>query len=338
MPGPGEGSGPDRGRGLRLETEPQALRPSKASPSRTRKRGALLAPAAEDAKRALLAVSGGPDSVALMRLLARLSRAGLDCEVEVATVDHGLRPGSRQEAERVRAWAMDCGFPHHLLSWEGAKPKTRIQEKARAARYELLAAKAREIGAGVLITAHTQDDQAETVLMRLAHGSGLAGLAGMRMRSKRDGIVLARPFLGTPKARLVATCEANGWPYVADPSNADPALRPGALAQARRRARRRGPLGRAAREARRAGGARRGGARRQGRGGLRDGRDRSAPERVVLDMERLVARRAARDRAAAPAARARRPADKRGARPLAHSSAPKACSLRSARPSRRPRR
>jgi len=182
----------------------------------------LLEPVIAEGASALLAVSGGPDSVALMRLFARLARQRLRCDVEVATVDHGLRPASRGEAETVGVWARECGFTHAILPWEGEKPSSRIQERARAARYALLAARARKIDAGTLVTAHTLDDQAETVLMRMAHGSGLSGLAAMRALTRRDGLALARPFLSLAKARLVATCEANAWPYLLDPSNTDP--------------------------------------------------------------------------------------------------------------------
>jgi tRNA(Ile)-lysidine synthase len=182
----------------------------------------LLAPALGGARRALLAVSGGPDSVAMMRLFARLAQEGLDCELQVATVDHGLRSEARREAQQVGAWARECGLVHSVLHWEGRKPVTRIQERARAARYALLGSKAREIEAELLVTAHTLDDQAETVLMRISHGSGIAGLAGMRPVSEREGLVQARPFLGVAKTRLVATCRANGWPFIEDPSNADP--------------------------------------------------------------------------------------------------------------------
>ena len=182
----------------------------------------ILTPIIADKGRVLLAVSGGPDSVALMRLLALLHRERPGCAIEVATVDHGLRPDSAKEAASVGRWARQCGFAHAILRWEGAKPASHIQEKARAARYALLAERAREIGAATLVTAHTLDDQAETVLMRLAHGSGLAGLAAMRRLTRREGLTLARPFLGIAKARLVATCEANGWPFHSDPSNADP--------------------------------------------------------------------------------------------------------------------
>ena len=204
----------------------------------------LFADALSGAGRVLLAVSGGPDSVALMRLCAALAQAerergGCDWKIEVATVDHGLRAASRAEAEEVGRLAAACGLPHAILTWNEPKassktssgtktssdtrPQTRLQERARAARYALLASRAREIGADLLLTAHTLDDQAETVLMRIAHGSGLAGLAAMRPLTQRaEGLRHARPLLGVAKSRLVATCVANGWPFIEDPSNADP--------------------------------------------------------------------------------------------------------------------
>ncbi|AWN46170.1 tRNA lysidine(34) synthetase TilS [Methylobacterium terrae] len=168
---------------------------------------------------AVLAVSGGPDSTALMGCAA-LGPAGVP--LVVATVDHGLRPGSEAEAQGVAALAARLGLAHRRLAWTGAKPAARIQEAARAARYGLLAGLAREVGADLVLTAHTLDDQAETVLMRLCAGSGPAGLAGMAPSRALGGLTLARPFLGVPKARLVATCEAREWPFVRDPSNVDP--------------------------------------------------------------------------------------------------------------------
>lgn len=166
----------------------------------------------------LLAVSGGPDSTALMHAAAAAPHAGL----AVATVDHGLRPEARAEAETVARQADTLGLPHRILAWAGPHPRSGIQEAARAARYRLLAEHAAEIGAAFLLTAHTLDDQAETVLMRLARGSGPAGLAGMRPeRNLGPGLVLARPLLAFPKADLVAWCEGRGIAYLRDPSNAD---------------------------------------------------------------------------------------------------------------------
>jgi tRNA(Ile)-lysidine synthase len=112
--------------------------------------------------------------------------------------------------------------PHRTARWTGRKPKTGLQAAARAARYRLLLAAARRIGAPHILTAHTLDDQAETVLFRLARGSGLAGLAAMARTSPLDGLVLVRPFLDLPKARLIATLEATRTPFFEDPSNRDP--------------------------------------------------------------------------------------------------------------------
>jgi tRNA(Ile)-lysidine synthase len=170
----------------------------------------------------VLAVSGGPDSMALMRIAAELRTAGELVPVAVATVDHRLREESRSEAETVAGWARACGFPHQILAWTGEKPRTGLQEAAREVRYGLLAGFATEIGASHLLTAHTLDDQAETVLMRLSRGTGVGGLAGMRPETRRNGVTLARPFLGLAKAQLVAMCKAHGWPFLEDPSNFDP--------------------------------------------------------------------------------------------------------------------
>ena len=196
----------------------------------------LLAPLA-GAKRLLLAVSGGPDSVALMLLAAAM--AGRDTvPIEVATVDHGLRRESRAEAETVGDWARSLGFAHHVLIWEGEKPATRIQERARDARYRLLEECAVRIGADHIVTAHHADDQAETVLLRLTRGSGPAGLAGMSPLTQAGRMALARPLLEVPKEELVALCEAAGHPFFRDPSNDDPAFartrlrKPGALLEA----------------------------------------------------------------------------------------------------------
>jgi tRNA(Ile)-lysidine synthase len=182
----------------------------------------ILAPLSH-AKRLLLAVSGGPDSVALMLLAAQWS-GRRTVPVEVATVDHGLRSDSRTEAETVAAWAGSLGFPHHLLSWEDEKPKTRLQERAREARYRLLAECAAGIGADHIATAHHGDDQAETVLLRLTRGSGPAGLAGMAPLSRFGQIILARPLLDVAKVDLVRWCEAAGQPFFQDPSNENPAF------------------------------------------------------------------------------------------------------------------
>jgi tRNA(Ile)-lysidine synthase len=177
---------------------------------------ALIAPDA----RVGIAVSGGPDSLALL-LLAAAARPG---EVEAATVDHALRPEARAEAERVAAICGRLGVPHHILTarWND-RPTTAIQERARSERYRLLGYWAEEQGLGALATGHHADDQAETFLMRLNRGSGVRGLAGMRPRSIAPGsnVRLVRPLLGWRRSELEQICEHAGLEPVADPSNAD---------------------------------------------------------------------------------------------------------------------
>ncbi|MCJ2102093.1 tRNA lysidine(34) synthetase TilS [Methylobacterium sp. E-046] len=190
--------------------------------------GPWLDRSARDGQRVLLAVSGGPDSSALMHAAALAACPG--ASLRVATVDHGLRSGSRAEAEGVGRTAARLGLPHAVLSWAGEKPGGGLQDAARTARYALLAAHAEAIGAGLVLTGHTRDDQAETVLMRLSAGSGTAGLAGMRAeRVLAPGIRLGRPFLQLPKANLVEWCAARGIATLRDPSNADPRFARGRL-------------------------------------------------------------------------------------------------------------
>ena len=189
----------------------------------------------------LLAVSGGPDSTALMVLAARW-RAALKNgpQLLAVTVDHGLRAESGREARAAKQLAQRLGIRHRTMRWTGDKPQTGLQEAARAVRYRLLAAAARATGAVHILTAHTLDDQAETVLLRMARGSGLTGLAAMARQTtlmgqtgqtRRTGIsspraagplLLMRPLLELPKARLIATLEASRIAYCDDPSNIDP--------------------------------------------------------------------------------------------------------------------
>lgn len=169
-----------------------------------------------------LAVSGGPDSTALMHLYARWQANATAPRAMVITIDHGLRPDSAGEAKAVAAAAGRLGFPCEVLRWQGPKPATAIQEAARDERRRLLSEAAKAHGLAAVLTAHTEDDQAETLLMRLARGSGLDGLAGIPERSVFDGVDFLRPLLGIPKARLVATLEAGGIAYVSDPSNSHP--------------------------------------------------------------------------------------------------------------------
>jgi tRNA(Ile)-lysidine synthase len=174
----------------------------------------------------VLAVSGGPDSTALMMLMARWRAARRRGPKLIAvTIDHGLRPEAKREAAAVAKLARKLNVAHRILRWRGAKPKTGLQQAARQARYRLLAQAAGDVGASHIVTAHTRDDQAETVLIRMSRGSGIAGLAAMNRMSPVPGapaLRLLRPLLGLPKARLVATLKAANIRFAEDPSNRDP--------------------------------------------------------------------------------------------------------------------
>jgi tRNA(Ile)-lysidine synthase len=175
----------------------------------------------------VLAVSGGPDSTALMVLAARWRGRAKSPRLIAVTIDHGLRKESKREAKAVEKLATKLAIEHRTLEWTGRKPKTGLQEAARLARYRLLSQVAKEVGAGYVLTAHTLDDQAETVLFRMARGSGIAGLAGMYSSwgmpvEEGIGLQLVRPLLTVPKSRLIATLKVAKIRYANDPSNRDP--------------------------------------------------------------------------------------------------------------------
>ncbi len=170
----------------------------------------------------VLAVSGGPDSIALMWLAARWRNAlARGPRLIAVTVDHGLRPEAAREAREVKRLARSLDLPHRTLRWTGVKPKTGLPAAARIARYRLLAQAARASGATHILTAHTRDDQAETLLMRLLRGSGIAGLAAMARQSERDGVWLARPLLDVSKSQLIATLKKAKVGFADDPTNHD---------------------------------------------------------------------------------------------------------------------
>jgi tRNA(Ile)-lysidine synthase len=168
-----------------------------------------------------LAVSGGPDSLALL-LLAAAARPG---EVEAATVDHGLRAESRSEADMVATLCEQLGVPHSTVAIEWDIPPTSaIQEQARILRYGALAGWSRDLGLGAILTGHHLDDQAETMVMRLNRGSGVRGLAGMRRSAPLPGDpeqLLLRPLLGWRRGELEDICATAGVPPAIDPSNED---------------------------------------------------------------------------------------------------------------------
>jgi len=168
-----------------------------------------------------VAVSGGPDSLALL-LLAESARPG---EFEAATVDHGLRPESAAEAKMVADLCEEMDVPHAILAIEwDLPPASAIQEQARAVRYGAIAAWMHDRDIGALLTAHHLDDQAETLVMRLNRGSGVRGLAGMRRKSKVPGypdLALLRPLLSWRRAELERICSEAGVKPISDPSNLD---------------------------------------------------------------------------------------------------------------------
>jgi tRNA(Ile)-lysidine synthase len=182
---------------------------------------ALFAPL-DDYRRVGLAVSGGPDSLALMLLAHRFVKttAGLDRFI-VYTVDHGLRPEAAEEAAFVVREAEELGMKARALRWDGEKPSTGVQAAARLARYQLISRAMEEDGAEVLLTAHHMGDQAETVLMRMAHGSGPEGLRGMDYFSEIGDLRIVRPLLSIDPQDLRAVVDAAGIVPIIDPSNSD---------------------------------------------------------------------------------------------------------------------
>jgi tRNA(Ile)-lysidine synthase len=164
-----------------------------------------------------IAVSGGPDSLALLLL----AKAAYPEQVHAATVDHGLRPESAGEARHVAAICAGLGCPHETLEADVAAGGEGVQGEARRVRYAALAGWAEGKAIGLVCTAHHQEDQAETLLMRLQRGSGLSGLAGIRPSRPEGSVRILRPLLTWSRAELAGIAAAAGLEPVADPSNLD---------------------------------------------------------------------------------------------------------------------
>lgn len=185
-----------------------------------------------DFRHVVLAVSGGPDSLALLILIAewRVRLGDAAPVISVATVDHRLRANSAVEAQGVARLAAELGLPHMTLDWTDDKPPTGIPEAARSARYALMEAHARSLSGGervALVTAHHQDDQAETFFMRLMRGGGVTALAAMpgeRPVATGSKVILLRPLLAFSKSRLVATLARRRVSWFDDPSNENAAF------------------------------------------------------------------------------------------------------------------
>lgn len=163
-----------------------------------------------------VAVSGGSDSLALLH-----AACAWGVRVEAVTVDHGLRPEAAAEASWVGEICRGLGVPHTVIRWEGWDGKGNLQDQARQNRYALIAGWAKGRGLPSVALGHTLDDQAETLLMRLAREAGVEGLASMRLVFEREGARFDRPLLFDRRADLRAYLEARGLGWVEDPSNED---------------------------------------------------------------------------------------------------------------------
>jgi len=176
-------------------------------------------------KSVIVAVSGGSDSTALLLLLkSHIDRAASATRPVAVTVDHALREGSDREAAEVGALCARLGVAHRILTWSGAKPATGIPEAAREARHELLANAADAEGTDLVLTGHTADDQAETVLMRQARGDSARrrGLAGIAPATLFDGVTwFLRPLLGTRRLELRRYLSERNIGWIEDPTNLD---------------------------------------------------------------------------------------------------------------------
>ena len=165
-----------------------------------------------------IAISGGGDSTALLHLLARCFDPA-EVEMFAATVDHGLRPEAADEARQAGLLARSLGISHDILKWQGWDGAGNLQDQARRARYSLLADWAKSKSIAVVALGHTADDQAETVLMRLARASGVTGLAAMPVRRTTHGITVFRPLLGITRVDLRTYLTQHDIAWIDDPSN-----------------------------------------------------------------------------------------------------------------------
>jgi len=165
-----------------------------------------------------IAVSGGSDSMALLAILAGQTGRSL----HVATVNHRLRPGAAADVALVAARARSFGLPHTELTWDDWSGRGNLQAEARNARKRLITDWAQKNEISFVATGHTQDDQAETLLLRLARGSGVDGLAAIPPYATQDGITWLRPLIGTSRGELQSWLRSNGETWADDPSNSDP--------------------------------------------------------------------------------------------------------------------
>ena len=169
--------------------------------------------------RLALAVSGGSDSMAMLRMVR--DWAPRNTQIIALTVDHDLRAEAKLEAAQVATWCTGLGIPHHILKWQHPEIKTGVQAKARKARYDLMAAWCAEHDVQALLTAHTADDQAETVMMRAARTNSAAALAGIWAETEWQGLRVIRPLLNHRRQDLRNYLTGIGQGWIDDPSNED---------------------------------------------------------------------------------------------------------------------
>ena len=171
------------------------------------------------AKRLGVAVSGGSDSMALLRLLAGIHPTD---RLFAATIDHGLRPEAAQEARLVAETCASLNIAHQIMAWRDRPETGNVMDKARRARSTLLAAWAQDLSLDGVALGHTQDDVAETFLMRLGRAAGVEGLAAMPAQKSAHGVTWLRPLLEIPRSELRKYCRDIGQTWVDDPTNDDP--------------------------------------------------------------------------------------------------------------------
>ena len=174
------------------------------------------------AQKIALAVSGGSDSLAMMHMVQEWARGLAQApKIFVISVDHGLRTQAAAECAQVAAWSKRLDLPHVTLHWHGDKPKTGVQAKARKARYDLMSAWCLENHIPILLTAHTIDDQAETVVMRQQRTTSVKSLAGIWPERDWNGVRILRPLLSLRRQELRDYLFECGAEWIDDPSNSD---------------------------------------------------------------------------------------------------------------------
>ncbi len=165
-------------------------------------------------KKIAVAVSGGADSTALLFFCKKHN-----LDITALTVDHGLRAESKEEAEKIKAICTSLNIEHHTLNWDSSGALNKMQKASRDARYDLMINFCKSHHIKTLFLAHHQDDLLETFIMRIWQKSGILGLASMSALTEKDGVILARPFLNTPKEKLIDYLKKQNIPYIEDPSN-----------------------------------------------------------------------------------------------------------------------